>query len=287
MSESVRFPAVKTARVSRPFRYVDLQMYGATGGYHMGVDLVAPLASPIFAAAKGVVIEAGYKQKGGYGRRVVLQHDGFETLYAHLHTVLVEVGEEVEAGAQIGTMGGNVEDPYRGASGGTHLHFEVILPEAPGGLETVRTYHGWCVDPLPWLANHFLPRARWHAKVTVADGVKVRVAPSVEATAVGALAYRFRVDVLEQTRDNAGNLWCRLRSIRPEWSAATYNRAELLRCEEAEDAPDASDEAADLMDDDALDARLEEIAARLLDTEQWLKEQREWIEQQREALSGG
>lgn len=75
----------------------------------------------------------------GYGMWVKLLHaDGTVTLYGHVNTTLVSVGERVMAGDQIATMGS------RGFSTGPHLHFEVLL----GGTERV--------DPVPWLAKRGL-----------------------------------------------------------------------------------------------------------------------------------
>ena len=281
MSNAVHFPAEATARISRPFRFVDHKMYGATGGYHMGVDLVAALGSPIYAAAAGDVIEAGYKQKGGYGRRVIIQHEGFKTLYAHLHTVLVEVGEAVEAGQQLGTMGGNVEDPYRGASGGTHLHFEVILPKPPKLEKTVHTYNGWCVDPLPFLAAHFLPEASYRGTVIVTDGVRVRVGASTRAAQVYALPYWARVEFLDAQKIGA-NTWGRLRSIREEWAAIEWRGHRLIEMEaEAESGMAEKDDG-----NEAIAARLEEISAHLEDTIAWLQQQRAWVDAERRRLNG-
>ncbi|KND48551.1 MAG: putative membrane bound lytic murein transglycosylase B [Parcubacteria bacterium C7867-005] len=88
---------------------------------HNGVDLVAPLGSPVYAAADGKVIVArigGYN--GGYGSYVVVSHgNGTQTLYAHLSSVSVAVGQSVDQGQVIGGLGNS------GKSTGAHLHFEV------------------------------------------------------------------------------------------------------------------------------------------------------------------
>ncbi len=90
-------------------------------GYN-GVDLGGlPAGSPVLAAAAGSVIVAkDMGWNGGYGSYVVLQHsNGTQTLYAHLSSVSVSVGQSVAAGAQIGGVGNT------GRSTGIHLHFEV------------------------------------------------------------------------------------------------------------------------------------------------------------------
>ena len=88
-------------------------------GYN-GVDIAAPLGTPIYAAAAGSVIVAkngGYN--GGYGSYVVISHsNGTQTLYAHMSSVAAGAGS-VEKGALIGYVGST------GKSTGYHLHFEV------------------------------------------------------------------------------------------------------------------------------------------------------------------
>lgn len=77
------------------------------------------LGAPVVAAASGVVTTAYATPRGGYGRWVVIDHGNGETsLYAHLASVVVAVGQRVDQGAMIGTLGdsGNIS--------GSHLHFE-------------------------------------------------------------------------------------------------------------------------------------------------------------------
>jgi murein DD-endopeptidase MepM/ murein hydrolase activator NlpD len=93
------------------------------GRMHRGIDIAAPVGTPIFAAAPGVVIKAGWN-KGGYGNLVDIQHaDGSLTRYAHNYRLLVQPGQFVDQGQQISLMGST------GRSTGPHLHFEVH----PGG----------------------------------------------------------------------------------------------------------------------------------------------------------
>ena len=89
------------------------------GRLHKGIDIAAPVGTPIFAAAAGEVISAGWNS-GGYGNLVKLQHlDGSITLYAHNNRVLVRNGQRVNKGEQIAEMGNT------GFSTGSHLHFEI------------------------------------------------------------------------------------------------------------------------------------------------------------------
>ena len=89
------------------------------GRMHKGIDIAAPVGTPIMAAAPGEVVSAGWNS-GGYGNLVKVKHpDGSLTLYAHNNRVLVRQGQQVEQGQQIAEMGST------GFSTGPHLHFEV------------------------------------------------------------------------------------------------------------------------------------------------------------------
>ncbi|MDI3314914.1 MAG: M23 family metallopeptidase [Mycobacterium sp.] len=103
------------------------------GVLHAGIDIANSIGTPIVAVSDGVVVDAG--PTAGYGMWVKLRHaDGTVTLYGHVNTTTVNVGQRVMAGDQIATMGN------RGNSTGPHLHFEVLQ----GGTERI--------DPVPWLA---------------------------------------------------------------------------------------------------------------------------------------
>ncbi|PWE30487.1 peptidase M23 [Maritimibacter sp. 55A14] len=93
--------------------------FGPRGGrMHKGTDLAGPVGTPIHATADGIVTHAGWL--AGYGRLVKVRHAlGFETRYAHLSKVRVEVGQKVSRGDRIGDMGNS------GRSTGSHLHYEV------------------------------------------------------------------------------------------------------------------------------------------------------------------
>ncbi|MFE5702679.1 M23 family metallopeptidase [Rhodococcus koreensis] len=104
------------------------------GTLHAGVDIAAPIGTPIVAVADGEVIDSG--PASGFGMWVRLKHaDGTITVYGHINTSTVTVGQKVMAGDQIATVGN------RGFSTGPHLHFEVHL----AGENKI--------DPLPWLAS--------------------------------------------------------------------------------------------------------------------------------------
>lgn len=92
------------------------------GRMHKGIDIAAPVGTPIIASAPGRVVTAGWND-GGYGYLVEVEHaDGSVTLYAHNSRILVRVGQQVRQGQQIALMGST------GFSTGPHSHFEVHLP---------------------------------------------------------------------------------------------------------------------------------------------------------------
>ena len=97
-----------------------------------GVDVEAAAGTPVRAVAAGRVVHAGWFK--GYGNLVIVDHgEGYHTLVAHLATMQTAMGEEVEAGAALGTVGdsGSLKGPY--------LYFEIRERGRP-------------VDPRPWLA---------------------------------------------------------------------------------------------------------------------------------------
>src|ERR1700761_231108 len=135
--------AQREARLQQPLYVMPTKgIFTSNFGYrwgvlHAGIDLANSIGTPIYAVSDGVVIDSG--PAGGYGMLVKLRHaDGTVTLYGHINTTLVSVGQRVMAGDQIATMGN------RGNSTGPHLHFEVLQ----GGTERI--------DPVPWLAKRGL-----------------------------------------------------------------------------------------------------------------------------------
>ncbi|MEO0837667.1 MAG: peptidoglycan DD-metalloendopeptidase family protein [Cyanobacteria bacterium J06643_5] len=89
------------------------------GRMHKGIDIAAPTGTPIYAAADGVVVSAGWN-RGGYGKLVDIRHaDGTLTRYAHNSKILVRKGQRVQQGQTISKMGST------GFSTGPHLHFEI------------------------------------------------------------------------------------------------------------------------------------------------------------------
>jgi len=100
--------------------------FGARWGKpHEGIDLPAPVGTPVFAAADGRVVYAGSAIRG-YGNLIVLKHAGdLLTAYAHNSVLLVSQGQSVRVGDRIALVG------QSGHATGPHLHFEVRSGQIP------------------------------------------------------------------------------------------------------------------------------------------------------------
>lgn len=139
-SESSTAPAPQPAPAQR--RAVDLPRLSSgfgtrhdplrgTPARHAGVDIPAPLGTPIFASADGAIRFAG--RAGGYGNMIEIEHgNGIRTRYAHLARILVGERTVVKRGQIIALMGST------GRSTGSHLHFEMRA-------------NGAAIDPLSYL----------------------------------------------------------------------------------------------------------------------------------------
>ncbi|MFN5855355.1 MAG: peptidoglycan DD-metalloendopeptidase family protein [Pseudanabaenaceae cyanobacterium] len=92
--------------------------------FHSGIDLGAPMGTPVLAAKSGVVEFASWG--GGYGNLIEMSHGSTGTRYAHLSSIYVTPGQRVAQGQQIGTVGST------GNSTGPHLHFEYLVPSSDG-----------------------------------------------------------------------------------------------------------------------------------------------------------
>jgi murein DD-endopeptidase MepM/ murein hydrolase activator NlpD len=94
------------------------------GEFHTGIDISAPIGTPIRATADGVVKSA--QMESGYGREVILDHGhGMETCYAHMSGFAVMAGETVVRGQVIGYVG------VSGRTTGAHVHYEVRIHNTP------------------------------------------------------------------------------------------------------------------------------------------------------------
>jgi peptidoglycan hydrolase-like protein with peptidoglycan-binding domain len=96
--------------------------------WHTGIDLPAPLGTPVYSARAGEVVWAGWRD--GYGFLVTVAHgQGERSMYAHLSRMDVHVGVWIGQGVRVGLVGAT------GDATGPHLHFELRV-------------HGAAVDPL-------------------------------------------------------------------------------------------------------------------------------------------
>ena len=106
-------------RITSPYGMRIHPVYGYPK-MHTGVDLAAPLNTPIYATRAGVVVWAGWGSTGGWWVKV--DHgDGFASTYLHLTRYVVKIGDFVEAGQIVGYMGST------GVSTGSHLHFGIMF----------------------------------------------------------------------------------------------------------------------------------------------------------------
>lgn len=141
---------------------------------HAGLDIAAPLGTPEFAAANGVVINAG--TASGYGLWVRIRTaDGVVLTYGHMDTILVHVGQSVAAGQKIATVGA------RGNATGPHLHFQV------------NAANGAVMNALSWLLSH---------GISPTGGTTGRHAAPVPAPAAAPVAPA--VGVADTGRDSNG-----------------------------------------------------------------------------------
>jgi len=112
------------ARVTQPFGPSTLLLEPSLGPFphfHTGIDLAAPLGTPVLAAADGIVVAVAHTSVG-YGNYVMIAHGGgVITLYAHLLETDVAMGDKVARGKKIGLEGSS------GLSTGPHVHFEVRI----------------------------------------------------------------------------------------------------------------------------------------------------------------
>ena len=106
---------------------------------HTGIAFTAPRGTPIQATGNGKVIKATYGRVG-YGNHVIIDHGfGYTTLYGHMQSFDVKVGDEIIKGQTIGLVGST------GTSTAPHLHYEVRLKNKP-------------VDPITYCLDDLTPQ---------------------------------------------------------------------------------------------------------------------------------
>jgi len=127
MNDVVQFEHLPhdTCRVTSAFGYRTNPITSAKGTFHQGIDFGATKAGisgdKLYAIADGIVVRSANMPSkiDGYGYYIVIQHNGFCTLYAHMLGLRLKVGDKVKAGQVVGYMG------CTGACTATHLHFEI------------------------------------------------------------------------------------------------------------------------------------------------------------------
>jgi murein DD-endopeptidase MepM/ murein hydrolase activator NlpD len=136
-------------------RFADTRTYVYKGKevdrqVHLGFDLAVTANVPVVAAEAGTVVHAS--DLGIYGNCVVIDHGlGVQSLYGHLSSVGVKVGDRVEKGAELGRSG------MTGLAGGDHLHFTMLV----GGQQ---------VTPVDWWSKQWF-EDRVRRKIKAAGGV--------------------------------------------------------------------------------------------------------------------
>ena len=104
-------------RLTSPFGYRSDPFTGARS-FHTGVDLAAPIGTPVKATLDGRIAETGFNRI--FGNYVIITHDrGYQSLYGHLSAVSVKRGQYVTQGAIVGAVGNT------GYSTGPHLHLSI------------------------------------------------------------------------------------------------------------------------------------------------------------------
>ena len=136
-------------------RFADTRTYVYKGKevdrqVHLGFDLAVTANVPIVSAEAGTVVHAS--DLGIYGNCVVVDHGlGVQSLYGHLSSIGVKVGDRVEKGGELGRSG------MTGLAGGDHLHFTMLV----GGQQ---------VTPVDWWSKQWF-EDRVHRKIVAAGGV--------------------------------------------------------------------------------------------------------------------
>jgi murein DD-endopeptidase MepM/ murein hydrolase activator NlpD len=122
---------------------------------HLGFDLAVTANVPIVASQRGTVVHAS--DLGIYGNCVIIDHGmGVQSLYGHLSSIGVKVGDKVEKGQQLGRSG------MTGLAGGDHLHFTMIV-----GGQQVTPVDWWSAQ---WMQDRVLRKIREAGGATATGG---------------------------------------------------------------------------------------------------------------------
>ncbi len=119
-----RFPLATAIQINSPFNLRRHHPVTGRSAPHQGVDIKAPIGTPVYAPADGVVTFAGYQRAAGY--YVIVRHvQDYSTVYMHLSKIEVKKGQSVYAGQQIAKTGNT------GRTTGPHLHYEIRIQDRP------------------------------------------------------------------------------------------------------------------------------------------------------------
>lgn len=131
MSDLSELPLTSPIHINNIKRIGDLyelrHKHPILGGsrFHTGIDIVANKGTDVYSTANGVVEYIKYSRYR-YGNQVVIKHnDYYETRYAHLNEVFVNIGDSVTRYTMLGTVG------TTGLSTGPHLHYEILYNGVP------------------------------------------------------------------------------------------------------------------------------------------------------------
>lgn len=131
-SGEMGWPLPNNHYISSYFGWRPSPMGNGTGMRHTGIDIPAPMGTPVYSATDGVVLRAGWDNTG-YGNAVFIKYgNNITIIYGHNSQLVVSPGQTVSKGQVIAMVGST------GYSTGAHLHFEVRVNNSP-------------VDPLPYL----------------------------------------------------------------------------------------------------------------------------------------
>jgi murein DD-endopeptidase MepM/ murein hydrolase activator NlpD len=109
--------------------------FSSIASFHTGIDIAAPTGTEVTASREGVVTDIGFDFI--FGNYVLISHSGnYQTMYAHLKTISVQLNQRINSGMIIGAIGSS------GLSTGPHLHFEI-------------RWNGKAIDPLPLLPKDY------------------------------------------------------------------------------------------------------------------------------------
>ena len=126
------------ARMASGYGYRIHPIY-KTRKMHSGMDFTAPTGTEIYATGNGIIKEVE-RSRRGFGNHVVIDHGfGYQTIYAHMSTFNVRVGQKIKRGEIIGYVGNT------GTSTAPHLHYEVHK-------------NGQAVNPISFYFNDLTPK---------------------------------------------------------------------------------------------------------------------------------